>query len=123
MQQSMIRRKYHGKLVTYLVMLTQRFRNSQEWDTTWMMCRRCTSQVAVDDVTWKSHKMITQINHTNELHKMITQGKMKSRPRMEMTGDAFGCSRATQVCMEDLRLVSLTEICLSQKGEQFKAPC
>ena len=33
-----------------------------------------------------------------------------SRPGMEMTNDAFGCSRATQVHMEDLRLVNLTEI-------------
>ena len=53
--------------------------------------------------------MITQINHTNESHKMIAQGKMMSCPRMEMTNDAFGCSRATQVDMEDLRLVNLTE--------------
>ena len=44
-------------------------------------------------------------------------------PRMEMMNDAFGCSRATQVQMEDLRLVNLTEICPSQRGEHFKAPC
>ena len=68
-----------------------------------------TSRVTVDDVTGKSHKTIAQINHTNELHKMITQGKMTSHPRMEMTNDTFGYSRATQVCMEDLRLVNLTE--------------
>ena len=53
--------------------------------------------------------MITQINHTNESHKTIAQDKMMSRPRMEMTNDAFGCSRATQVHMEDLRLVNITE--------------
>ena len=40
---------------------------------------------------------------------MITQDKMMSHPRMEMMNDAFGCSRATQVHMEDLRLVNLTE--------------
>ena len=34
---------------------------------------------------------------------------MMSHPRMEMSNNAFGCSRATQVCMEDLRLVNLTE--------------
>ena len=28
---------------------------------------------------------------------------------MEMTNNTFGCSRATQVHMEDLRLVNLTE--------------
>ena len=46
--------------------------------------------------------MIGQINHTNELRKMITQDKMMPHPRMEMTNDAFGCSRATQAYMEDL---------------------
>ena len=54
--------------------------------------------------------MITQINRTNESHKQIAQDKMMSHRRMEMTNDAFGCSRATQVHMEDLRLVNLTEI-------------
>ena len=46
-------------------------------------------QVTVDDVMWKSHKMITQTNCTNESHKMIAQDKMTSRPRMEMMNDAF----------------------------------
>ena len=40
---------------------------------------------------------------------------MMSRPGMEMTNDAFRCSRATQMHMEDLRLVNLTEICPSRK--------
>ena len=57
--------------------------------------------------------MIAQINHVNESRKTIAQGKMMSHPRMEMTNDAFGCSRATQVHMEDLRLVNLTEYCPS----------
>ena len=48
---------------------------------------------------------------------------MTSCPRMEMTNDALGCSRATQVCMEYLRLVNLTEICPSQRIGHFKAPC
>ena len=61
--------------------------------------------------------MITQINRTNELHKSITQDKMTSCPRMEMPNDAFGCSRASQVHMEDLRLVNLTEFHPSQRGE------
>ena len=64
-------------------------------------------RVTDDNVTWESHKSITQINHTNELHKMIMQNKMMSCPGMEMMNDAFGCSRAS---MEDLRLVNLTEI-------------
>ena len=42
---------------------------------------------------------------------MIAQDKMMSHPRMEMMNDTFGCSRATQVHMEDLRLVNLTEVC------------
>ena len=67
--------------------------------------------------------MITQINRTNESHKMIMQNKMMSCPGKEMMNDAFRCSRATQVHMEDLRLVNLTEICPSQRGESFKAPC
>ena len=64
------------------------------------------SRVAVDDVMWKSHKTIAC---TIESHKMIRQDKMMSHPRMEMTNNAFRCSRATQVHMEDLRLVNLTE--------------
>ena len=67
--------------------------------------------------------MIAQINRTNESHKTITDDKMTSCPRMEMMNDAFGCSRATQVHMEDLRLVNLTEKHASQRGERFKAPC
>ena len=35
---------------------------------------------------------------------------MMSWPRMEISNDTFGCSRATQVRMEDLRLVNLTEL-------------
>ena len=61
--------------------------------------------------------MIAQINHTNESHEQIAQDEMMSCPRMEMMNDTFGCSRATQVHMEDLRLVNLTEIHPSQRGE------
>ena len=63
------------------------------------------------------------MNHTNELHKMIMQDKMLSHPRMEMMNNAFRCSRATQVLMEDLRLVKLTEKHPSPMDEQVKAPC
>ena len=61
--------------------------------------------------------MIAQINHTNESHKMIAQDKMTSHPRIEMMNDAFRCSRATQVHMEDLRLVNLTEKHPSERDE------
>ena len=60
---------------------------------------------------------------TSQSHKQIAQSKMMSCPGMEMMNDAFGFSRATQVHMEDLRLVNLTEIHPSQRGECFKAPC
>ena len=55
-------------------------------------------------------KRLHKISHTNESHKSIVEDKMTSCHRMEMMNDAFGCSRATQVHMEDLRLVNLTEI-------------
>ena len=58
---------------------------------------------------------VTQNDRTNQLYKRITQGKMTSHSRMGMMNDTFGCSRATQVCMEDLRQVSLTEKCLSRR--------
>ena len=69
---------------------------------------------------WKSHKTIAQINRTNESNKMMTQDKMTSHPRMEMTNKAFRCSRSTQVHMEDLRLVNLTENHPSQKGRMIQ---
>ena len=59
-----------------------------------------------------SHKSITQMNHPNK----VTQIMMTSHPRMEMTKRRLGCSRATQVRMEYLRLVNLTEICPRRKG-------
>ena len=62
-------------------------------------------------------------SRTSQSHKQIAQNKMTSHPRMEMTNDTFGCSRATQVHMEDLRLVNLIEIRPSQRDEHFKAPC
>ena len=61
--------------------------------------------VAQVNCTNQSHKQVKQINRTNESHKMIMQNKMMSHPGMEMMNDAFGCSRATQVRMEDLGLL------------------
>ena len=40
-----------------------------------------------------------------------------------MAKQRLGRSRATQVRMEDLRLVNLTEICPIQRVGHFKAPC
>ena len=68
-------------------------------------CQRCTSQ---------SHKRIAQMNCTK-------QDDITSK--MEMMNNAFGCSRGTQVCMEYLRLVNLTEIRPSRRAGHFSAPC
>ena len=68
--------------------------------------------VADDDIMWESHKSITQMNRTNKAQKIRTkQDDVTSKNGND--DDAFGCSRATQVHMEDLRLVNLTEICPS----------
>ena len=53
-----------------------------------------------DESQVMTSRWVAQINRTNELHKQIAQNKMMSRPRMEMTNDTLGCSRATQVRME-----------------------
>ena len=71
----------------------------------------------------KSQMMTSHWSCTSHLHNQIAHNKMTSCPRMEMTNDTFGCSRATQVHMEDLRLVNLTEIHPSRRDECFKAPC
>ena len=64
--------------------------------------------------TDESQMMTSHRSHTSQSHKRIAQtncqNKMTSHPGMEMMNDAFGCSRTTQVHMDDLRLVNLTEI-------------
>ena len=65
--------------------------------------------------TSQSHKR----SRTNEVAKKNSDVTDKS----EMAKRRLGHSRATQVHMEDLRLVNLTEICPSQKVGLFKAPC
>ena len=81
----------------------------------------------VDDVqtmqTVESQLMMSHGSCTKQSHKSIAQKRMMSCPRMEMSNDAFGCSRATQVHMEDLRLVNQTEFHPSQRDEQSKASC
>ena len=76
-------------------------------------------RVTEDDVTSGSHKSIAQTNGTNEL----AQNMMMSRPGMEMMKQHMGCTKATQVHMDYLRLVNLKEICPSQRVGHFKAPC
>ena len=108
-----------GLPVTYSVTLTRELRNSQERES----CERQTDEmdrrVADDDVTSESHKSIAQTNRTNE----VAQKTADVTSKNGMTKRRLGCSRATQVCMEYLRLVNLTEICPSQKVGHFKAPC
>ena len=81
----------------------------------------------VDDTqtTWTDEfKMMTSRgSRTSQLNKQIAQNKILSHPGMEMMNNAFRCSRATQVHMEDMRLVNLTEIHPSRRNECFKAPC
>ena len=115
MQQSMIHGKYNGK-TGYLL----RNVDAGIWEFAGMGYH-------VDDMqtmrTDESQMMMSRGSCTSQSHKQITQNKMTSHPGMDMTNNAFGCSRATQVCMENLRLVNLTEICPSRRGECFKAPC
>ena len=73
--------------------------------------------------TDESQMMTSRWGCSSQSHKRIAQSKMMSCPRMEMTNDALGCPRATQVRMEYLRLVNLTEICPSRRVGHFKAPC
>ena len=64
--------------------------------------------------TSQSHKRIAQTNRTKTAD--VTH-------KSEMAKRRLGRSRATQVRMEDLRLVNLTEICPSRRVGHFKAPC
>ena len=77
----------------------------------------------VDDgqMTWtdESQMMMSCQSHTSQLHKQNAQmNPTKQDDATSKNGNdercfQFRCSRATQVCMEDLRLVDLTEICPS----------
>ena len=114
-QQSMIRGKYHGYtgyLLGNIDAGTEEFAGTGNHVNDGQTRR-----------TDKSQMLTSCRGHTGQLHKRIAQNKMTSCPRMEMTNDALGCSRATQVHMEYLRLVKLTEICPSRRVGHFKAPC
>ena len=65
--------------------------------------------------TSQSHKQ----SRTNE----VAQNNADVTDKSEMAKRRLGHSRATQVRMEDLRLVNLTEICPIQRVGHFKAPC
>ena len=104
-QQSMIHRKYHGKtgyLLRNIDVGIREFTGTEYHVDDMQMTYTGESQMMMShgSRTIRSHKSITQ----------IAQNKMTSHPGMEMMNDTFECSRATQVHMEDLRLVNLTEI-------------
>ena len=100
-QQSMIHGKYHGKTGNLLRNVDVRI---QEF---------AGMGYHVEDVqvTWtdESQMMTSHGSRTSQSHERIAQNKMMSCPGMEMINDTSRCSRSTQVCMEDLRLVNLSE--------------
>ena len=100
-------------LVTYSGTLTQELRirrngnhmnnrQTRQTDESQMMTSRRSR-------TSQSHKSIAQTNRTNESHKQSRTKYADVMSKNGMTKRRLGCSRATQVCMEDLRLVNLTE--------------
>ena len=93
-----------GLPVTYLVMLTRELRNSREQESREWQTDKTDRRVADDDVMSESHKSIAQTNCTKTADVTSKNGMTKRR---------MGCSRATQVHMEYLRLVNLSEICPS----------
>ena len=105
---------FTGLPFTYSVTLTRELRNSREWDLRERQTDETDRRVADDDVTSESHKSIAQTNRTKTAD--VTH-------KSEMAKRRLGRSRATQVHMEDLRLVNLTEICPSRRVGHFKAPC
>ena len=60
-------------------------------------CGRCADdvdrQVTADAVTWKLHRTLTQINHTNELHKHSVQ---RQDDIMSKNGNDEQCFRMLQ---------------------------
>ena len=81
-------------------------------------------QTRQPDESWM---MTSRRSRTSQLHKQIAKTKLHKNADITskngMTKRCLGRSRATQVCMEYLRLVNLTEICPSRGVGHFKAPC
>ena len=90
-----------GLPVTYLVTLTRELRNSWERELRERQTDETDRRVADDDVMSESHKSIAQMSHTNE----VTQKNADVTSKNGMTKRRLGCSRATQVRMEYLRLL------------------
>ena len=94
-------------------------RNLREQESRERQTDETDRRVADDDVMSESHKSIAQMksherSRTKYADVMTKNGMMKRR---------LGHSRATQVRMEYLRLVNLTEISPSRRVGHFKAPC
>ena len=85
-----------GIPVTYSVTLMWELRNSREQESCERQTDKTDRRVADDDVTSESHKSIAQMNHTKTADVTSKNGMTKRR---------LGCSRATQVRMEYLRLL------------------
>ena len=95
-------------------MLTQELRNSRERESRERQTDETDRRVADDNVTLESHKSIEQTKSHKNADVTHKNGMTKQR---------LGRSRATQVRMEYLRLVNLTEICPNRRVGHFKAPC
>ena len=76
-QQSTVHGKYHGKTGYLLGNIDAGIWEFAGTGYHVNNAQMMQNQVAVDDVTWKSHKMITQINHTNESNKQIAQNNCR----------------------------------------------
>ena len=105
--------------VTYTGMLTRELRNLWEQESRERQTVETDRRVADDDVTLESHKSIAQ----KKLHKRSHTKYADVTSKNGMPKRCLGHSRATQVCMEYLRLVNRTEICPSRRVGHFKAPC
>ena len=115
---------FTGLPFTYSVTLTRELRNSRERESRERQTDETDRRVADDDVTSESHKSIAQTkSHKRSRTNEVAQKNADVTDKSEMAKQRLGHSRATQVRMEDLRLVNLTEICPSQKVGHFKAPC
>ena len=105
--------------VTYSGTLMRELRNLWERESRERQTDEMDRRVTDDDVTSESHKSITHMKS----HKRSCTKYADVTSKNGMTEQCLLCSRATQVCMEYLRLVNLTEICPSRRVGHFKAPC
>ena len=105
--------------VTYTGTLTWGLRNSQEQESRERQTGKMDRRVTDDDLTLESHKSIAQ----KKSHKRSRTKYADVTSKNGMTKQRLGHSRATQVHMEYLRLVNLTELCPSRGVGHFKAPC